>query len=99
MTLCPLPQLLPSPTPPCKRVASAIRGRWGPLARRRIDAVERDAGPNQVAMGATTQEYAGRICKRGRDATIEDANFAKQPNLPIIHRVVGNLSAGEVAHH
>src|SRR5262252_4532153 len=69
------------------------------LARGGIDAVKRDTGPNEVAIRALAEEYARGIGERGRHAAVEHANVAKQPHLSSIHRVIGRLGAGEMAHH
>src|SRR5262249_2719934 len=69
------------------------------LARGGIDAVKRDTGPNEVAIRALAEEYARGIGERGRHAAVEHANVAKQPDLSSIHRVIGRLGAGEMAHH
>ena len=66
--------------------------------RRRIDAVKRNARPNQVAVHGAAEKYAGGIGKRGRHPAIEDADFAKQTDLPVVHRMIGRLGAGEMAH-
>src|SRR6266516_7809329 len=47
------------------------------LARRRVDAVERHARPDEVAIRSPAEEYARGIGKRGCHTAIEHANFAK----------------------
>ena len=38
------------------------------------------------------------IGERGRNAPVQDADFAKQPDLPVVHWMVGRVRAGEMAH-
>src|SRR6516225_12256753 len=67
------------------------------FARGRVDAVDRHARPDQVAIRGAAEEYARGIGKRGRHTAIQKTNFAKQPDLAVIHRVIGDLGAGEMA--
>ncbi len=68
------------------------------LAGNRISAEQRDAGPHQIAMRGAAEEYPGRIDQRGRHAAKQDPDLAKQPDLPVVHRVIERFGAGEMAH-
>src|SRR4029077_6445901 len=46
-------------------------------ARGRVDPVERNPGPDQVAVHSAAEKYARGIGERGRQPTIENADFAK----------------------
>src|SRR5262249_59432977 len=61
------------------------RPHWIFFARGRIDAVDRHARSDQVAIRGAAEEYARGIGKRGRHTAIQKANFAKHPDLPAIH--------------
>ena len=49
-------------------------------------------------MRPVTKENTGGIAERGGNAGIERTDFAKQPTLDIVQRMLGDLGAGEMAH-
>ena len=63
-----------------------------------IDPEQRRAGPHQIAIDGAAEHYPRGIGERGRDAAIHDADLAKNPDLLVVHRVVGNFTAGELTH-
>ena len=49
-------------------------------------------------MHGAAEEDAGGIGERGGHPAIQDADFAEQPDLLVVHRMVGRVGAGEMAH-